>query len=137
MTACDSLTSNSSRTSKLKVECFARFQPTQFFFLCHTALSTLFHLNWESRDKTTPEKSTGLNIGLAEDAILMTSLYRLNCLWPALLSDASYVTKIGLLALITLIIHSNIAHIGPLLANDASSVTNVELTYCLDFSLQH
>ena len=93
MTTCES-----SPASKSYGENFAMFQPTPFIFLFRTAILVLFQGNWDPRDKTTPDKNAGLNIGasrrskeLHQDAILMTSSYRQNCLWPSQLMASSFM----------------------------------------------
>ena len=64
MKACESSpVSKSYGICTLKGENFATSQPTPFIFLFHTAILVLFQGHWDPRDKTTPDKNAGLNIG--------------------------------------------------------------------------
>ena len=58
------------------------------------ARSILFKGNWDSRDRKAVAKILGQNFGvdissreLCQDASLMMSSYRQNCLWPGLVCD--------------------------------------------------
>ena len=60
------------------------------------ARSILFQGNWDSRDQKAVDKILGQNFGvdissreLCQDAILMMSSYRQNCLWPGLETETT------------------------------------------------